>query len=895
MIPGAGAGADDGLFTDPLLGLGDGGRTPQAMPTPSLTFLRLTAAQACNCTPPDTNGDVGPNHYVQSTNVRVSIFNKTGAPLIAPSLQSNTFFTGLPAGNACRNSDDGDPIVLYDSLADRWMISQFEVDDVPGHQCIAISTTPDPTGSYYAYDFVMPNIKFFDYPHYGVWPDGYYLTVNQFNQAGTAFQGGGIFAFDRIKMLAGDPTAGYVYHDVFNDDPNAGGMLPTDFDGIIPPPDGLPNRVMEFRADEFGDPLDAIRTYELVPDYTNPPASTFTIRSDVALAAFDARSPNSRNVIEQPGGGAGLDAISDRVMFRMAYRNFGTPSAPVNSWVGNFTVNVSGVNPASAATYQTGIRWFELRSSDSTSLPTVRDQGTQNLAPGNGATGINNWMGSVAQDHQGNIALGFSASSTTQNPNITIAGRTGPGTGGGLNEGEALFFASGGVQTSTQNRWGDYSSMSVDPADECTFWYSQEYYASTSAGGWSTRIGSFKFPACSAPPRGNVSATITNCSSSAPVAGATVVLGGGFFRTTNANGNFSSDIVAAPDTYSASVTAPGYAPATAPAVVVTNGATTNLALCLEGVPSINSSAPVTIVSESFAPANNALDPGELVSVSYCVTNTGLADTVNLVGTLAAGGGVTNPGAAQSFGVVIAGGASVCRTFSFTVDPTLVCGDPVTATIGYADGPSNFGSRSYPVVSGASSGSTTTTVSYTGPAVAVPDNVPAGVDLSLPVSGIPGTVTDLNFTFDIAAGQTCNATVGNVNAAMDHTFIGDLAFKLTSPGGASATLVNRRGGTRENICASLLDDEGGFPALSTISSTSGQFMSGNFTPDAPLSTFDGQTVNGTWVLNVSDNAGADLGSMRRFSLVITNENRVCATGNADPLFSNGFESPAPPNR
>src|SRR6266446_1485668 len=241
---------------DPLVGLERRTNQPQVMPVPALTFLGQTAAESmCGCLPPDTNGDVGPNNYVQTVNTSVSIYNKTGTRLSGPVLQSAVFFAGLPAGDACRVGDDGDPIALYDSLADRWLITQFEVNNVPGRQCIAISQTGDPLGSYYAYDFVMPNANFQDYPHLGIWPNGYYMTTNQFNQAGTAFLGAGVFAFNREKMLSGDPTANYIYHDVFADDPNAGGMLPSDFDGIVAPPVGLPNRVMEFRATEFGDPL----------------------------------------------------------------------------------------------------------------------------------------------------------------------------------------------------------------------------------------------------------------------------------------------------------------------------------------------------------------------------------------------------------------------------------------------------------------------------------------------------------------------------------------------------------------------------------------------------------------------------------------------------------------
>ena len=160
-----------------------------------------------------------------------------------------------------------------------------------------------------------------------------------------------------------------------------------------------------------------------------------------------------------------------------------------------------------------------------------------------------------------------------------------------------------------------------------------------------------------------------------------------------------------------------------------------------------------------------------------------------------------------------------------------------------------------------------TISYTGPAVAVPDNVPVGVDINIPVTGL-GNVTDLDFTFD--TGGACDAVVGNTNAAFDHTFVGDLTFKLTSPLGTSTTFMARRGGTRENICATTIDDDSGAPNVSTLTSATGQFVGGPFTPETtgPFSVFDGQAATGNWVLNVSDNAGIDTGSMRRFSLVIT---------------------------
>ncbi len=207
---------------------------------------------------------------------------------------------------------------------------------------------------------------------------------------------------------------------------------------------------------------------------------------------------------------------------------------------------------------------------------------------------------------------------------------------------------------------------------------------------------------------------------------------------------------------------------------------------------------------------------------------------------------------------------------FSGNATIVDGtNNSTATVG-------DGSLPVPVVVCA------TTVSYTGPAVPIPDVTLAGVNINLPVSGV-GIVTDLNFRFDTAGA--CNATVGNANAAVDHTFIGDLTFKLTSPGGTAVTFQSRRGGTRENICLTNLNDEGGFPNIATLTSITGSPESGNFEPETTgmLGMFDGENANGTWVLNVSDNAGIDTGSMRRFSLIFNsgnfNSEGVCSTPTA----------------
>jgi carboxypeptidase family protein/S-layer family protein len=674
------------------------------IPGPTLTFDGLSSddnqtAFGFRIEPPDTNADVGPGHIVETVNLLFRVYDKTGSPLTPVAKISSLF---APLGAPCGSRDDGDPIVLYDPLADRWLISQFcipvylpTVAD-PSHQLIAISQTGDPTGSYFLYDFVMPNPKLNDYPHFGVWPDAYYMSDNQFGDGSGSgsFTGAGLFAFDRVKMLAGDPTATFIYIDYGPIDGTAGGMLPTDFDGLVGPPPGTPNLFMEFRADEFGDPADALRIYEFRPDFVNPGSSTLTVQPDLPVAAFDARMAGTRDAIEQPAPATSaeyLDAIADRMMHRIAYR---TLPGGVQSYVANWTVNVSGVNPTGAATYQAGIRFEELRRNPGTGAVTIQNQLTWAPGSSDGANGRNIWMGSAAQDNQGNSAVGFSASSLSLMPSIFWAGRLASDAADTFGQGEASMFAGAGVQQDAESRWGDYSSMSVDPSDDCTFWYAQEYYANDGNFDWKTRIGDFKFPGCTAAPKGTLSGQVTICSGGLPLAGAFVTVDGGYVRTTDVSGNYSMTLP--PGNYTVTITKPGFT-AGGGNVVITDGGTTGLNACLSGTP-VLSGAGATLVAENCPPFNGVLDPRETVTVSFCLQNDGGADTIDLVATLQATGGVTDPSAPQSYGVLTTGGAAVCREFVFTVDSLTACGDGVTATLTLADGAS-FGTVTYTFTTG----------------------------------------------------------------------------------------------------------------------------------------------------------------------------------------------------
>jgi fibronectin type III domain protein len=420
---------------------------------------------ACNCAPPDTNGEVGATQYVQIANEGYQVFDKaTGVSILGPS-GIQTVWQGF--GGVCENNGSGDPVVLYDQLADRWIISQFAGVSVPTDECVAVSTTGDATGSYHRYAFHLGS-NFFDYPHLSVWPDAYYMSMNVFNSSGTAYLGPQPFAFDRAKMLAGLPTT-FITTGI------TGGSseetyLPADLDGSNLPPVGAPATFVQWPG------AGAYRTFHFHVDFITPANSTFTLFSSPPAAGFTVLCATTRSCVPQSGTTSRLDAIGDRLMFRLAYRNFGTHE----SVVGNYTVSSGGV---------AGIRWFELRNVTAGPVSVFQQSTYQPDTTWR-------WMGSAAMDGQGNLAIGFSASSASIFPQIRYAGRLAGDPLNTLSQGEATLFAGTGSQVGTSSRWGDYSDLTVDPIDDCTFWYTTEYYSTTSQFNWRTRIGSFKFPGC---------------------------------------------------------------------------------------------------------------------------------------------------------------------------------------------------------------------------------------------------------------------------------------------------------------------------------------------------------------------------------------------------------------
>jgi len=441
------------------------------MPTPTLNFDGIVApGVSCFCAPPDTNGEVGLTQYVQVVNTGFQVFDKaTGTSLLGP-LDINTVWSGF--GGACAGPSMGDPVVVYDQLANRWVISQFAgLDpDVMTDECIAVSTGYDATGSWNRYDFHLGS-DFFDYPKLGVWPDAYYMSMNVFDPSSGFYLGPQPFAFNRAAMLAGNPATFVTTTSVLDSSNDT--IIPADLDGTTSPPAGAPAPfLMSGTAATW-------KLWRFHVNFGAPATSTFTLGGTLAPGAYNVLCPNDQNCVPQKPPSQNLDALADRAMYRLAYRNFGGHE----SLVGNQTVDSGGVG---------GIRWYEIDHATS-GTPAFAQQSTYQPDT------TWRWMGSAAMDRDEDLAIGFSASDATINPQIRYAGRLAADAPGTLAQGEAHLLDGTGSQTGTHHRWGDYSDLTVDPLDDCTFWYTQEYYAVNSAASWRTRIGDFAFPSCTVP------------------------------------------------------------------------------------------------------------------------------------------------------------------------------------------------------------------------------------------------------------------------------------------------------------------------------------------------------------------------------------------------------------
>lgn len=407
--------------------------------------------------PPDTNGAIGATQYMQWVNSSFAVFDKATSALLLGPARGVTLFTDFGAPCDARNGGDG--VILYDKAAGRWIFSQITE---AATACIAISTTSDATGTYNRYAFDLTNLPsgatLSDYPKFGVWPDGYYYSANIF---GGGFLGVNLCAFDRANMLTGDPATVQC----FFSRTIGGSYLPSDLDGAVPPPDGSPNFFVNLSGSN------ALRLLRFHVDFANPDNSSLSDPFEIPVASFSRAGGG----VPQFGTANRLDTLGDRLMFRLAYRNLVDHESLV-------------LNHSVLAGSSIGVRWYELR--DPNGSPFAYQQGT--FAPDD----VFRWMGSIAMDQAGNIAVGFSASSSDLNPAIRYTGRA-PGDPLGILGDESSIIEGTGSQQPTLKRWGDYSSLTVDPVDDCTFWFTTEYHVADGGFNWNTRIASFRFASCS--------------------------------------------------------------------------------------------------------------------------------------------------------------------------------------------------------------------------------------------------------------------------------------------------------------------------------------------------------------------------------------------------------------
>lgn len=434
--------------------------------------------------PPDTTLGVSPTQIVQWVNTQIAIYDKAGNPLL-PSpgfINGNQVWAALPVGSLCRQFNRGDPLVQYDRLAKRWILSQFAFNSTSSDnaQCIAVSTTDNALGSYtlYEYNFgaALP-----DYGKLGVWPDAYYITYNMFNN-GNSFSGGRACAYDRAAMIAGLPATQICFNST-----SRFSFLPSDLDGTTLPPAGAPNYHISWDWAFLAAPPYTMQLTKFTPNFATPALSTFNdgfggatfsfVGFNLGTSTLAACNDNGNACVAQLGTTNVLDTLGSRHMYRLVYRNFGTYDALL------FTQATDNVTGASAE-----LRWWEIRNPGA-NPPVVYQNSTYR------PDAKFRWMGSAAFDKIGNIGIGYSVSSSAMNPGINIAGRrkTDPVN---LLRTETVVKAGAGSQTGTLRRWGDYSTMQIDPADECTFWYTTQFIGSNGTFNWRTQIVGFKFPNC---------------------------------------------------------------------------------------------------------------------------------------------------------------------------------------------------------------------------------------------------------------------------------------------------------------------------------------------------------------------------------------------------------------
>ncbi len=817
-----GEGMQGPAWLDPLVAVQGSARlrAPDAFTTP----LTNWAGMDYNSYPPDTTGDIGPNHYVQAVNgsggSTVQIFNKSGTVL-------KTFTMDSLSSTAPCNNGYCDPIVVYDSLADRWLITEFSATTGYAY-CLYVSTTADPTGTWYAYTWDLP---YYDYPKYGVWRDAYYMGYNG-GPSGYVQ----VFAFDRAKMLAGQ-TATYQMFNV----PELSGfgfqlLVPASWEGPTAPPAGLGGLFARPNDTEVNGPsgypsTDFLEMYEFDVDFTTPANSTLTELPDVAIGEYDATlcgTGSNWACMDQPNG-QGLDPIREPLHQPLQYRNWGS----YDTLVGGFAEDVDGADTAA-------VRWFELRR-----VSGAWSKYQEGVVGGGDAS--HRSVTSVAMDGGGGIGLGYTLTSSTIYPSIRYAGRRAWDAPGTMTYVDVVAQAGTGSQAS-YDRWGDYSGIGIDPSDDCTFWYTTEYMSgSTSA----TRVISFRHDADFSPDASPNTLTVCQPSNAVYTVQASATCAWSGAVTMSASGlpggvtaSWGANPVTPPGSTTLTIGNTGAAAVGSYNVTISGtsgGATRSETVVLN----ISSGAPLGQVSLS-APADGTTGAGATPTLSWAALAGATSYDIQVA---------TDPG----FSTVVRSATGLTGT-SYMVSPALGS-DTVYYWRVNANNACGTGSAS---VTWAFRTAATSCLTYASTDVpkTISDNTTINSNVTVPATF---SVTDVN------------VTIGSIV----HTWDADLDIYILHPDATQVELSTDNGSSGDNYTNTVFDDE----AASSITSGSAPFT-GSYRPEGSLAALDGKTSAGAWQLRVTDDASGDTGTLNSWSLTLCGAPTASAADYSDLASSYG---------
>ena len=767
--------------------------------------------------PPDTVGDVGPNDYVEAVNTAFGVYDKSSGQQLAAATFA-TLWQNAPDATSglCKTDNFGDPTVVYDPMADRFIVADFAFTGdgtvAPYYECIAVSKTSDPVaGGWWLYavrtdDATHPWLA--DYPKMGIWPNGLYMSANMFSP--TSFQEVRVWAFNRSDLESGAALRQVVI-DVGST--SHFGLLPANLRGALPP-----NGTDELFAAESS----TVFGFEVFKFHVDYSGNTSSLSAPVNVSQTAYTFP--RNIPLVPTPGNGLDSLTDRLMMQAQYRNI---NGVESLWL-THSVYMSKSGPY-------GMQWAQLNVTGGT----IATAPVQQQIYGNvGSDGIHRWMGSLALDDRGDMALGYSAASQTLDPAVRYAGRLAEDPLGTMPRTETTMIAGGGTQvgncgSATCTRWGDYSAMTIDPVDGCTFWYAQEYYAVDGLD-WHTRIGKFAFPSCTNPSTvtapsaaagtfdGTTTLSATLTSAGLPVVGRTVSfsLNGANQGSASTNG---SGVASVSGVSLVGINAGSYANAvgasfagddtyppssgTAPLTV----AKADQAITFTGAPAsavYNTSFPVTATASSGLPvtvtssgacSNTGTSVTMTSGTGTCSLNANQAGNTNYNAAPQASQTTTASKAAQSVALTVPA-TKVATDAPFTVSGTATSGLPVA--LGISSGPCTISGSTVTiagtgdcVVTGDQAGdgnwlaaqtaSSTVSISKAGQTISfasIPSKTVGDSDFDLSATASSG----LPVSFSLLAGDPCTlsgSTVHIVHAGTCHVTAsqsGDASYNSATP-------------------------------------------------------------------------------------------------------------------